>query len=229
MGQSPSEEVDASKKSRWIPPSAHILGVAMAPLPFASSRSSSRLRLPRLLLCLLAAGSLSALACGQLASDSTGADDDADDDGPLRPGRDGGRDAGPRRPDGGRTGPGPGPDASNDYVEPECPERPAPDEVYECDPFAQTGCEAGEACSPFVQYPSDPCGAETYGAFCIPAGTLTQGESCESQLDCAAGYLCLITGAGTTCGKTCDLADSDACTDGLVCVSTDVAGIGACF
>ncbi len=174
---------------------------------------------------LLVLGAL--VACGQIASPPV--DGDGDEQPPIgRPGRDAGRSDGGR--DGGRGRPDPNtPDARNDYVDPECGDIPPPIEMYDCDPIAQIGCMEDESCSPFVDYPSDPCSSEVYGAMCIPAGTLTQGESCSSQMDCAAGYICLITGAGTTCGRACDLEDQDACSDGLICVSTDVTGIGACY
>lgn len=196
----------------------------MAPSPPLPSRPSSRHRRAAWLLSL---GAFCLVACGQIAAPPSEGDDD--DDGPNGRGRrDGSAGTDSGRPDGGRRPDSGKPDARNDYVDPECGDIPPPLELYDCDPFAQTGCESGEACSPFVEYPSDPCSSETYGAFCVPAGTLTQGESCDSQLDCAAGYLCLITGAGTTCGRVCEI-NADTCTDGLICVSTDVSGIGACY
>lgn len=170
---------------------------------------------------------LAVVACGQVRVDADD-DDDSDVDSGRRPRRDGGDTPTPGRPDGGRPRDA-GKDADpNEYTEPECPDRPPPEEQYECDPIQQQGCEPGDQCAPFVQYPGDTCEAETYGAFCVPAGTYTQGEACESQLDCAAGYICLITGAGTACGQACDLAAPSGCDNGLICVSTDVSGIGAC-
>ena len=45
---------------------------------------------------------------------------------------------------------------------------------------------------------------------------------------CQAGYDCFITGQGDVCLKLCDLNGPDTCTDGLICDTTDVEGIGAC-
>ena len=166
------------------------------------------------------------LACGQVLGTPVEEEPDA---GPST-GRDAGRDGGRRPPDGGPLDPRPGEDdGGNQYVDPECPTPPPPLESYDCDPFEQTGCAPDEACSPFVQYPSSSCESEVYGAFCIPAGTNTQGEACGSQLDCAPGFMCLITGAGTTCGETCKLDGPNTCESGFVCVATDVSGVGACY
>lgn len=139
-----------------------------------------------------------------------------------------------RLPDGGRPdrqGPidrdGSRPDG-NPFVEPTCPFTPPPQTAYDCDVAKQTGCKPKEACTPFADYPSDPCEPETYGSLCIPAGTGTQGTACTGQLSCAAGYICVITGAGTNCAKYCDLTSPSGCTDGLVCDSVDVSGVGVC-
>lgn len=214
-------------------PRAHILGFFMAPLALPSSplrtpppphRSRTAWLLGGACVALVVLTALA--ACGQVAQNPIDEDPDA-----ASNGRDAGRDAGRRAPDGGGpVDPRPGDrDASNGYVDPECPTPPPPEEIYECDPFAQTGCAAEESCSAFVQYPSSSCDSEVYGAFCIPAGTLGQGEACDSQLDCAAGFMCLITGAGTTCGETCRVDGPNTCANGFVCVATDVAGVGACY
>lgn len=167
-------------------------------------------------------------ACGEIHTDADDDDDLVDPDSGARGGRDAATQQDARRP-GSSSGDSSKPDARNDYVDPTCPDPPPANEDYQCDPIAQSGCQPGEQCAPFVDYPTDSCSAETYGAFCVPAGTLEQGEPCDSQLDCAAGYICLITGAGTTCGRSCDLASSSDCPDGLVCTATDVNGIGACY
>ena len=171
--------------------------------------------------------SVSIAACGKLAGQ--GDDDDdliGDDDLPNK------------RPDGGRADsgrPGKKPDASrpdadeeNPYVEPECPNPPDPIYEFNCDPIAQD-CAPDEACMGYVQYPSSRCDAEAYVTFCVPAGSGRQGDSCGGDGECAAGFWCLITGAGTTCAQTCDLAALDPCPDGRICVSTDLNGVGACL
>ncbi len=117
---------------------------------------------------------------------------------------------------------------ANNFVDPKCPNTPPPNTAYECDVAKQKGCKAGEACSPFVDYPTDPCDPETYGSLCIPAGTGTQGSACDGQRACAAGYICVITGAGTNCAKYCDLNNPSGCTDGLICDAVDVSGVGVC-
>lgn len=170
---------------------------------------------------------LSVAACGQLHVDADD-DDTSDVDASRRRPRDAGEPTDgskqdPRRPrDAGKDA------DDNEFVDPECPDRPPPVVQYDCDPIRQIGCETGEQCAPIVDYPQDPCEAETYASLCVPAGTLTQDQTCQSQLDCAAGYICLITGAGTTCGRACDLNEPNGCSNGLICVETDVSGIGAC-
>src|SRR5947208_3567342 len=91
----------------------------------------------------------------------------------IDPGLDGGN-GGDARRDGKHTttvGPGggdPGPDALPDYVDPGCPDAGPPVTDFECDPYKQGNgdCAPGEGCYIFVQYPTEPCGQETYGALC---------------------------------------------------------------
>jgi hypothetical protein len=133
------------------------------------------------------------------------------------------------RSDGGR--PPPRRDAGSDgntYVEPPCPDPPPPRTSFECDVARQTGCQDGEACYPYVRYPSGYCQPEEYGSVCAPAGEKTQGEVCSSALECAGGYICVITGAGTSCAKYCDLGRVGACPEGYVCEPLDVSGMGVC-
>jgi hypothetical protein len=70
----------------------------------------------------------------------------------------GGRDAG--RPDA-RDGAA-ARDATSDYTDDlNCPPFDDPPPERECDPFAaQSGCARGEACYPFVDYPTGPCDRE---------------------------------------------------------------------
>src|SRR5690242_13505453 len=70
-----------------------------------------------------------------------------------------------------------GKDAFDEYVDPGCPDHPPPLQNFLCDPNNQlnSGCLPGEGCYIYVQYPSEPCGQEEYGAFCAPAGFGVQG------------------------------------------------------
>lgn len=168
------------------------------------------------------------LACGQLQGQDDPDDDIGDDDAApdaRRP------DGGPGRTDGGRRPADAGPDADDEdpYTEPECPNPPDPIYDFTCDPVAQDCQGPDEACMGYVDYPSSNCDAERYGSYCVPAGTGTQGDPCGYEGECAAGYWCLITGAGTRCARTCDLSAIDPCEDGRICVSTDVSGVGACL
>jgi len=116
------------------------------------------------------------------------------------------------------------------YVDPGCGDAtPPPILDYACDPFAKpTTCGPGEACFPYVR-PSDvPCGPETYGATCAPAGTGTQGTPC-SEAECAAGFVCVVTGGGNVCAALCKVGTPGACSEGLVCSPTDVPGYGVCL
>jgi hypothetical protein len=57
---------------------------------------------------------------------------------------------------------------------------------------------------------------------------LKQGETCSSALDCAGGFICVITGAGTSCAQYCDLGKTGGCPEGYVCEPLDVSGMGVC-
>lgn len=121
------------------------------------------------------------------------------------------------------------PDTSHDvYIEPLCPDAPAPPTQYKCDPLDSAGsCPRGEACQLWVDYPLVPCEHEVYGANCGPAGEGKQGTACSSQ-GCAADYVCIVSGAGNICARTCRPGKVGACPEGLVCVGVDVPGVGAC-
>jgi hypothetical protein len=133
------------------------------------------------------------------------------------------------------TGTGPiwdaGKDAFDEYVDPGCPSNPPPIEDFSCNPHDQlnSGCFPGEGCYIYVQYPSEPCGQEIYGAFCAPAGFGVQGDPCGGGLDCAAGFVCVVTGSGNQCVKLCPLQGDDKCPPGLVCEPIDVEGFGGCL
>lgn len=117
------------------------------------------------------------------------------------------------------------------YVEPECPEEPAPPPELECDPEAPfVGCESGYACYPFLDYPyGTGCDYATSGARCLPAGSAVQGEECGTGVLCAPGYLCVVgTGSGARCAQLCSPVGEDGCPAGLLCAETDVQGYGVC-
>lgn len=118
-----------------------------------------------------------------------------------------------------------------DFEDPGCPDQPPPFEDFQCDPYAQGNgdCPLGDGCFIYVDYPNEPCGQESYGAFCAPAGPNEQGEPCGGALDCAAGHVCVVTGAGTQCVQLCPLTGPDGCPGGLVCEPIDVQGFGGCL
>lgn len=137
---------------------------------------------------------------------------------------DAGDDAGPygRGPDGALSG------DSNTYVDPKCPDASAPQTVHECDLFTG-GCDPGYACYPADIPPKKECTSEIYGQFCLQEGTGKQGTPCDNTAGCAAGFVCLITGATTQCAEDCDLEGPHACSDGYVCEPIDIPGFSACL
>lgn len=120
--------------------------------------------------------------------------------------------------------------ALDTWIEPECPDAGPPIKDYKCDPLAPPpgGCKATEACYPYVEYPTERCMPETYHTRCFPAGKGKQGEPCSGG-ECAAGHVCVATGAGNMCSKMCKPGAIGACPDGYVCSPTDVPDIGACL
>ncbi|MEZ4440140.1 MAG: hypothetical protein R3B72_13670 [Polyangiaceae bacterium] len=118
-----------------------------------------------------------------------------------------------------------------DYDDPGCPDKPPPIEDFQCDPYAQNNgdCLPEEGCFIFVDYPSQPCGQEVYGSACLPEGTGQQGSSCGGALDCAGGFVCVISGSGTQCIQLCSLSGNSGCPPGLVCEPIDVVGFGGCL
>ncbi len=171
------------------------------------------------------------VGCGGTVYTSDPQPGDASSDGPgvLMPDAgDGGKDA--AKPDAKTDGSGEH-DAFEEYVDPGCPDAAAPVFAFECDPLAPPpgGCPELEACYPYVDYPSDPCEAEVYGAYCLPAGSQTQGQPCASPLDCAAGFVCVVSGSGNQCVRVCSLTDPSTCPEGQICEPLDVAGFGGCL
>lgn len=142
--------------------------------------------------------------------------------GTLVTGGTGGKDAGKdAKADAGSGGTG-------GYVDPGCPDAPPPPPVKDCDVFGPNTCKPGEGCYPFVQYPTHPCDQEIFGAICAPVGPGKQGDACGNT-NCAAGFVCVVTGQGTECVQLCDLFGAAKCPPGLFCVPIDVEGIGGCY
>lgn len=108
------------------------------------------------------------------------------------------------------------------YVDPGCPAEPPPEFMSTCDLFADAGdCPSGWVCAPFVDYPREPCGQERYGTECTPQ------DPCGSA-SCAQGTACFLTGQGVECLQLCAFDGTHGCPNGLVCLPTDVGGVGAC-
>lgn len=116
------------------------------------------------------------------------------------------------------------------FIDPMCPDTPPPKTDYKCDPFKPgTGdCKSGQACYPWVEYPTEPCEFEIYRSGCYPAGSGKQGEPCGAS-SCAAGFACVASGAGNVCVAMCKPGTPGGCPEGLVCNTTDVPGIGGCL
>jgi hypothetical protein len=146
----------------------------------------------------------------------------------LDAGADGRKDAGHG---GGGFKPDAGKDGFDEYVDPGCPDATPVPPSFQCDPYHQFNgdCAAGEGCYIFVDYPSEPCGQEVYGAICAPAGFGQQGDICSGGLDCGAGLVCVVTGSGTQCVELCPLSGNDDCPSGFVCEPIDVEGFGGCL
>lgn len=122
-------------------------------------------------------------------------------------------------------------DAFPDYTDPGCPDAPPPIYDLQCDPYDQDNgdCGLGEGCYIYVQYPTEPCGQEIYGAYCFPEGSGGQGAPCGGGQDCAAGFVCVVSGSGNQCIQLCHLSGPDGCPPGLVCEPIDVEGFGGCI
>lgn len=106
----------------------------------------------------------------------------------------------------------------------------APPVVQECDLFsADSGCPTGEGCFPAIRSTLDPCQPEKYYYVCSYAGTGQQWDNCDSASDCAPGYVCVVTNAGTKCERMCPTdGTSNTCPAGFFCDPIDVAGVGTC-
>jgi hypothetical protein len=116
------------------------------------------------------------------------------------------------------------------YIDPGCPDAPLPPTDFKCDPFKTGSCPAGEACYPYVTYPTEPCEHERYGSLCYKAGKGKQGDPCGGGGDfCAAGFVCVVSGSGNQCVQMCKTGSPGVCPDGFVCSPIDVPGIGGCL
>lgn len=120
----------------------------------------------------------------------------------------------------------------NDFVDPECPNLPAPAGTVECDASGDgTDCPLGSACYPYVEHPfGEGCDARSFGTRCREEGTGQQGDVCGfGTSGCAAGHLCVIgLQAGRRCARICTFDGRMDCEPGLICGETDVEGYGVC-
>lgn len=124
-----------------------------------------------------------------------------------------------------------GKDVLEEYIDPGCPDTGPSITDFRCDPYNQSSghCAPGEGCFIYVRYPREPCGQEIYGSYCAPAGPGRQGDPCSTGVDCGAGLVCVVTGAGTQCVELCPLTGDDGCAPGFVCEAIDVEGFGGCL
>lgn len=179
---------------------------------------------------ILVLACLASPACGgSVSSSETDLGDDSDD--LLATGGTTSTGVGGALSTGGETEIGTG--GAEPYVEPDCPDEPAPPAYHECDalePFAD--CPAGEGCYAYLDYPSgEGCGQPAFGTVCAPASTGVQGDFCgDGGNYCAPGYLCVVGATGgKRCGQTCEPVADHNCPAGLICGETDVQGYGVCF
>jgi hypothetical protein len=114
------------------------------------------------------------------------------------------------------------------YVEPTCPDVPTAQIEAQCDAFDQSTCPEGQGCYPTIEYPTAPCVPEVYRTLCLPAGKGQQWEECLALLDCAPGFICVVSGSGTQCERACDANVPTSCPKGLFCEPIDLPGIGTC-
>jgi hypothetical protein len=117
------------------------------------------------------------------------------------------------------------------YREDVCPGDASPGErQYTCDPFNPTvGCPDGQACYPWIEYPSGVCGHEIYHADCQMVGTTPIDGFCNNGIECAPGLTCFVTGSGNRCLQLCRIDGSPPqCPNGRVCEPTDLPDFGAC-
>jgi hypothetical protein len=87
-----------------------------------------------------------------------------------------------------------------------------------CDPVALSGCAKGTC---YI--------APKVGSVCVcPAGTLTEGSTCYTTVECKAGHLCAGSLPSGICRETCD-PKQDTCPTGKYCLYlTDFPQWGFC-
>lgn len=115
------------------------------------------------------------------------------------------------------------------YTPQGCADAAVPEIQSSCDLFGDSSeCGDGRGCHPLIRTSQDPCVAAQYYFACITVGTGTQGDRCGSSR-CAAGYICVVTSAGTHCQKACDTSNPiSSCGPGMRCEPIDVPGVGTC-
>jgi hypothetical protein len=110
-----------------------------------------------------------------------------------------------------------------------CPDAATPSVTAQCNLFSSvSGCPAGQACFPTIRSTADPCQPEQYFFVCSYAGNGTQWDDCSNSNDCAQGFVCVVTTAGTKCQQVCSLSDAPSCPAGMFCDPIDVTGVGTC-
>jgi len=126
-----------------------------------------------------------------------------------------------------------GADAGEDpYVDPGCPNTPAPEGVRECDIFSMpSGCPQGTGCYPDLVHPfGDGCDQQTLNLVCRVAGTGVEGDRCGAGTEgCAPGFTCIVGAeSGKRCLRICNPGMGLSCEPGAICGDTDARGIGVC-
>lgn len=118
------------------------------------------------------------------------------------------------------------------YVDPGCPDTPAPPPVLECDVFEEvSSCPAGSACKPQIEHPyGSGCDQQVFNMRCTTPGVGGQGAPCDNGMsECAEGFICVVGAAhGPHCLQMCPLDGLRHCPSGYVCGATDAEGIGVC-
>lgn len=118
------------------------------------------------------------------------------------------------------------------YVDPGCPNAPAPEGVIECDIFSTpSGCPAGTGCYPDLQHPfGEGCDQQTLNLVCRVAGTGVEGDLCGAGTEgCAPGFTCIVGAeSGKRCLRICNPSRMLYCDPGALCGDTDARGIGVC-
>lgn len=141
---------------------------------------------------------------------------------------------------GGYGGAGAGRDAGQDagagkedpYVDPGCPNTPAPEGTVECDIFATpSGCPSGTGCYPDLVHPfGEGCDQQTLNLVCRVAGSGVEGDLCGAGTEgCSPGFTCIVGAeSGKRCLRICNPSKGLYCDPGAICGDTDARGIGVC-